>query len=100
MINFIVFCEFNSSGINIVLASFLFQNMLNSVLNDPRDSPNNNQINDVENGYDYTNWITNDIRNTSGPVQIKLLCGADLLESFATPGLWADEDVRQILKFL
>ncbi|KAK6633075.1 hypothetical protein RUM43_012818 [Polyplax serrata] len=73
------------------------QNMLNSVLNDPRDSPNNNQINDVENGYDYTNWITNDIRNTSGPVQIKLLCGADLLESFATPGLWADEDIETII---
>lgn len=26
-------------------------------------------------------------------IQVKLLCGADLLESFATPGLWADEDV-------
>lgn len=24
---------------------------------------------------------------------VKLLCGADLLESFATPGLWSDEDV-------
>ena len=28
------------------------------------------------------------------PVQVKLLCGADLLESFAVPGLWKDEDVR------
>ena len=25
--------------------------------------------------------------------QVKLLCGADLLESFATPGLWKDQDV-------
>lgn len=24
---------------------------------------------------------------------IKLLCGADLLESFAVPGLWEEEDV-------
>ena len=24
---------------------------------------------------------------------VKLLCGADLLESFAVPGLWLDEDV-------
>ena len=28
-------------------------------------------------------------------VQLKLLCGGDLLESFAVPGLWKDEDVRQ-----
>lgn len=26
-------------------------------------------------------------------VRVKLLCGADLLDSFATPNLWADEDV-------
>lgn len=30
--------------------------------------------------------------NNKGIV-VKLLCGADLLESFGTPGLWADEDV-------
>ncbi|XP_029657699.1 nicotinamide/nicotinic acid mononucleotide adenylyltransferase 1-like [Octopus sinensis] len=29
--------------------------------------------------------------------QIKLLCGADLLESFAKPGLWKDEDLEKIL---
>lgn len=27
------------------------------------------------------------------PVVVKLLCGADLLESFAVPNLWKDEDV-------
>lgn len=32
----------------------------------------------------------------SGPVQVKLLCGADLLESFATPGLWKEDDVKTI----
>ena len=32
--------------------------------------------------------------NEGGPIQLKLLCGADLLESFATPGLWKGEDVR------
>ena len=26
-------------------------------------------------------------------VQIKLLCGSDVLESFAVPGLWTSEDV-------
>ena len=29
----------------------------------------------------------------SSPLVVKLLCGADLLESFAVPNLWKDEDV-------
>ena len=29
-------------------------------------------------------------------VQLKLLCGGDVLESFAVPGLWKDEDVRYV----
>ena len=33
-----------------------------------------------------------DVEEQQPPV-LKLLCGADLLESFGTPGLWADEDV-------
>ncbi|RUS72235.1 hypothetical protein EGW08_020008, partial [Elysia chlorotica] len=28
---------------------------------------------------------------------VKLLCGADLLESFAVPGLWSDEDIEYIV---
>lgn len=39
------------------------------------------------------NWLPNNIREMTGNVQVKLLCGADLLESFAVPGLWAQEDV-------
>lgn len=30
---------------------------------------------------------------SGGQERIKLLCGADLLESFATPGLWSPVDV-------
>ncbi|KAL5282911.1 NMNAT1 family protein [Megaselia abdita] len=30
-------------------------------------------------------------------IKIKLLCGADLLESFAIPGLWKEEDIEDIL---
>ena len=30
---------------------------------------------------------------SEGQAKVKLLCGADLLESFATPGLWAPQDV-------
>lgn len=40
-------------------------------------------------------WIPDVIKNGyKGPVTVKMLCGADLLESFGTPGLWLDEDVR------
>lgn len=43
------------------------------------------------------NWLPDNIKKEKdGPVQIKLLCGGDLLESFAKPGLWADEDVNII----
>ncbi|CAH2059065.1 unnamed protein product, partial [Iphiclides podalirius] len=36
-------------------------------------------------------------RGGGGGVTVRLLCGADLLESFATPGLWADEDLETIV---
>jgi len=36
--------------------------------------------------------------STAQKPQVKLLCGADLLESFATPGLWKDEDIKDILE--
>lgn len=31
--------------------------------------------------------------NQNRAVNVRLLCGADLLESFAVPGLWNDDDV-------
>lgn len=31
--------------------------------------------------------------NQNMAINIRLLCGADLLESFAVPGLWKDDDV-------
>lgn len=38
------------------------------------------------------------IRNkTDNTVNLRLLCGADLLESFGTPGLWSDEDIEYIV---
>eukprot|EP00058_Branchiostoma_floridae_P024503 XP_002609993.1 hypothetical protein BRAFLDRAFT_247568 [Branchiostoma floridae] len=33
----------------------------------------------------------------SGDVQLKLLCGADLLESFAVPKLWRDEHIKELV---
>ena len=38
-------------------------------------------------------WLPPGLRERQDNVQLKLLCGADLLESFAVPGLWADKDV-------
>lgn len=66
----------------------MFQNQLNSLLNSNNESPNKRQRRDD------LSWIPDDVRfHSGGPVQVKLLCGADMLESFATPGLWMDEDV-------
>lgn len=31
--------------------------------------------------------------NQNRAVNVRLLCGGDLLESFAIPGLWSDDDV-------
>lgn len=62
----------------------------NNIGIDETDSVNTNfdMINgNEENSYSYEK------------IQLKLLCGADLLESFATPGLWAQEDVS-IQRFL
>lgn len=69
------------------------QNLLNSILS---------EVNDVKNGVDIEDldWIPESINNDldSTPIEIKLLCGADLLETFTIPGVWADEDVRYISK--
>ncbi|KAJ8920060.1 hypothetical protein NQ315_011714 [Exocentrus adspersus] len=65
------------------------QNRLNAVLNHNL----NYDINE-----DDVNWIPQNIKNgCTGPIQVKLLCGGDLLESFATPGLWSDEDIENIV---
>ncbi|XP_068156185.1 nicotinamide/nicotinic acid mononucleotide adenylyltransferase 1 isoform X3 [Drosophila tropicalis] len=37
------------------------------------------------------------IGDRKDPVNVKLLCGADLLESFAVPGLWAESDIENIV---
>ncbi|XP_050675062.1 nicotinamide/nicotinic acid mononucleotide adenylyltransferase 1 isoform X2 [Leptidea sinapis] len=57
----------------------------------PDDILNVNNIDEPDN----LNQMLNG--NVSDDVTVKLLCGADLLESFATPGLWSDEDLETIL---
>ncbi|CAH1990521.1 unnamed protein product [Acanthoscelides obtectus] len=66
------------------------QNVLNAVT-----STNNNRLDASESD---TSWIPENVKNSDNePIRVKLLCGADLLESFGTPGLWADEDIADIV---
>lgn len=63
------------------------QNYINSYLNDDLTE---------EEGIDaqLPHWLPRDLgKRTAGPVQLKLLCGADILESFNVPGLWDTDDV-------
>lgn len=63
------------------------QNYINSVLNDVDTIENDN----------LPEWIPTNIKDYEGEnVHVKLLCGADLLESFAVPGLWLEEDVTHL----
>lgn len=61
------------------------QNYLNSIIRDLNGVNTNN----------LPNWLPDDVKKLKDPVKIKLLCGADLLESFATPGLWDSDDVSE-----
>lgn len=63
------------------------QNYINSYLKD------SNSINEQQ----IPSWVPDGLNKITGHVQLKLLCGADLLESFATPGLWKDEDLEAII---
>ncbi|XP_044754648.1 nicotinamide/nicotinic acid mononucleotide adenylyltransferase 3 isoform X2 [Coccinella septempunctata] len=56
-------------------------------------------LNDNNSNFDEEyNWFPDNVRNGClETVGVKLLCGADLLESFGTPGLWSDEDIEAIV---
>lgn len=42
------------------------------------------------------NQVPNEDGDENNVPSVKLLCGGDMLESFAVPGLWKDEDVRSV----
>ncbi|XP_015838667.1 nicotinamide/nicotinic acid mononucleotide adenylyltransferase 3 isoform X1 [Tribolium castaneum] len=67
------------------------QNHVNALLN----TSINNHFDKINE--DNLNWVPDNVRNCGDNVQIKLLCGADLLESFGTPGLWSDDDIEAIV---
>lgn len=52
-------------------------------------------MNDIHSEYEWAKQIHAKMPDKESPLNInlKLLCGADLIESFAVPGLWKDEDV-------
>ncbi|XP_016996720.3 nicotinamide/nicotinic acid mononucleotide adenylyltransferase 3 isoform X1 [Drosophila takahashii] len=63
----------------------------------------NNHINSGGSGGDdepdthLARWLPRGLHDSRDPVHLKLLCGADLLESFAVPGLWAEADIEDIV---
>lgn len=78
------FVQLKHSDFSYNFFNFL-QNYINSYIKD---------LNGISSQH-IPNWLPDNIKKEKdGPVQIKLLCGGDLLESFAKPGLWADEDVN------
>lgn len=60
------------------------QNFMNNFINSPGMDSIKGHI---------PGWLPAGLRDRRDAVQLKLLCGADLLESFSVPGLWSDEDV-------
>ncbi|XP_034115418.1 nicotinamide/nicotinic acid mononucleotide adenylyltransferase 3 isoform X1 [Drosophila albomicans] len=64
------------------------QNYLNNYINSPGDEEQNGPL---------PGWLPLGLRDRKDPIRLKLLCGADLLESFAVPGLWAQEDIEEIV---
>ncbi|XP_023337682.1 nicotinamide/nicotinic acid mononucleotide adenylyltransferase 2 isoform X2 [Eurytemora carolleeae] len=43
-------------------------------------------------------WLPTPGSSDQGPIILKLLCGADLLESFSVPGLWKTDDILRIVQ--
>jgi len=41
--------------------------------------------------------LNKDLKPSDEPIQVRLLCGGDLLDSFNAPGVWAPEDIKDII---
>lgn len=65
------------------------QNILNSYISNDIDNNINNE--DVE-------WIPDNVKDNinQSQIQIKLLCGSDLVEALVTSKLWSEEEVNDI----
>ncbi|KAK7070777.1 Nicotinamide/nicotinic acid mononucleotide adenylyltransferase 1 [Halocaridina rubra] len=67
------------------------QELVDSVVNGNLDPTAKRQRLDAS-----QSWL-NHLTTSTDPVVVKLLCGADLLESFAKPGLWKEEDIEALV---
>ncbi|KAK3095433.1 hypothetical protein FSP39_014653 [Pinctada imbricata] len=66
----------------------------------PHPPKNGEKISETKLSTKRMNVETHNARNTAlsqSDINLRLLCGADLLESFGTPGLWKDEDIEDIV---
>lgn len=72
------------------------QNQLNSAIRNAESPLKKQKLHSNENSFD---WILNAVRHCSNndTIHVKLLCGADLLESFGTPNLWHSDDIETIV---
>ncbi|XP_055696877.1 nicotinamide/nicotinic acid mononucleotide adenylyltransferase 3 isoform X3 [Phlebotomus papatasi] len=57
----------------------------------------NSLLSDDSNRDTVPSWLPGNLKQMTGTVQVKLLCGADLLESWNVPGLWENDDIEAIL---
>ncbi|KAK9501259.1 hypothetical protein O3M35_012002 [Rhynocoris fuscipes] len=71
------------------------QNKINSFINSNNEIPGDKRKKDA----DVPQWVlqAHKFSQNNMGVRVKLLCGADLLESFGTPGLWKDSDIESIV---
>ncbi|XP_075232037.1 nicotinamide mononucleotide adenylyltransferase isoform X2 [Lycorma delicatula] len=72
------------------------QNQLNAAIKSTETPKKRQKCQDNENE---TDWVMNAVRHCSNNdiIHVKLLCGADLLESFGTPNLWQNDDIETIV---
>ena len=52
----------------------------------------------IANSSEAPDWLPPLGSPSQGPITFKLLCGADLLESFAVPNLWNEDDLTTIVR--
>lgn len=69
------------------------QNLLNAALNSNK-APVKQQC------YDGLDWVSSALKhceNDDVSITVKMLCGADVIETFAIPGVWLEEDIVAIV---
>ncbi|XP_078699559.1 nicotinamide/nicotinic acid mononucleotide adenylyltransferase 1-like isoform X1 [Branchiostoma floridae x Branchiostoma belcheri] len=73
------------------------QNKYGSVVDAETDGPSRKRRKTRHNANNRDGSAGSSTQVASGDVQLKLLCGADLLESFAVPNLWSDEHIKELV---